>query len=311
MFAGVFVEPVASVGEEVPGDGVFGVADPGVETGVDPAAGEEPVQRAAIRHRAEEVAHRRADDVGTRVELGVERVQEIVAVAGVELPGVLAVEGDGDQEVAVALLLLDPAEPAHEVADRVLRRHPIVVEADQVAEHPVPEDHRHLAALALDPVGLVERLRRHDPAFAIPAEAALERAGEHVFVGDHPFQPGLDGERRHGFADCHLRRPETGRPASEQPLESRHPERDLLLGVLPVREVAMGQLDAGRGSAGRVDVADQGQDRVVVGRRGELDLAGLGHLPVLWDHAPHHLQLGVEENRLVGLGEVAVLGLEC
>src|ERR671937_2862245 len=47
MLAGVAVEPVARLGKQVPGDGVLRIADPGVEAGVDPAAGVKPRQRYA------------------------------------------------------------------------------------------------------------------------------------------------------------------------------------------------------------------------------------------------------------------------
>ena len=310
MGAGVLVEPVPGLGQEIPRHRVLGAADPGVEAAVDPASGEETVERAPLGHLVEKVGDGCADNVGAGVELGVERIQEVVPVARVELPGVLAVERDGDEELALALLLLDPPEAAHEVADRVLRRHPVVVEADQVAEDLVPEDHRDLATFALDPVGLVERLRRHHPALAVPRQSAVKRAGEDVLVGDDPLQPGLHRERRDALADRHLGRPHADRPPTQQPLEGGEPERDLLLGVLPVGEVPVRQLDSGRGGAGGVDVADEGQDGVVVGRRRQFDLARLGHLAVLRDHAPQHLQLGGEEDALVGLGELAVLCLQ-
>ena len=68
------------------------------------------------RMLCQEVGHSRGDDVGAGLELGVERVQEVVAVARVELPRVLAVERDHGQEVAVPLDVADPAQPPHQVA---------------------------------------------------------------------------------------------------------------------------------------------------------------------------------------------------
>jgi hypothetical protein len=169
---------------------------------------------------AQEVADRRADDVLGLVEFGVERIQKVVALARVEVPGVLAVEGDGDQEVAVlALLLADPAQPAQEVGDRVQGRHPVVVEADQVGELGVAEDQRHLAPVALHEVRRIEDLGLVQTALAVTREADLQRAREHVVVGDEPLHPGLDGQRGHRVADRHLARPHAARMHAHQPLE--------------------------------------------------------------------------------------------
>ena len=74
--------------------------------------------------------------------------------------------------------------------------------------------------------------------------------------------------------------------------------------------MAFGKLDLRVGAARRVDVADQGQDRVVVRGEGELRLATLGELAILRDNASDPLQLSPEEDRLIFLGEVAVLALQ-
>src|SRR5260370_15378941 len=57
-------------------------------------------------------------------------------------------------------------------------------------------------------------------------------------------------------------------------------------------------------------MAEQGQDRVVVRREGELGLAALSELAVLRHDAPDALQLRREQDRLVLFYEVAVLPLQ-
>ena len=188
----------------------------------------------------QEVADGGADDVFGGVQLGIEGVQEVVAVAWVELPRILAVERHDDQEVLVALLLVDVAQPAHEVARRVKRGHPVVVEPDQVGQDLVAEDHGDLFAFTLHSVRLVEELRREDPAGGVAAEVGLQRAGEHVLVGDEPLETSLGGEAGHALADRHLRRPHAGRAPAEEALECGQAEGDLLVRVLLVREPAVG-----------------------------------------------------------------------
>ena len=296
------VEPVARLREQVPRHVVLGVADPGVEARPDPAAGVQVVQLLLRRVLGEKIRHGGRDDVRARLELGVQRVQEVVPVARIELPGILAVEGDDRQVVAIALDVPDPVQAADEIACRVDGGHALVVEADHVRKLRVAEDHRHRPALARDALGLVEVL--------VAVEVALERARENFLIADHPVELCFLGEADHAFAHRHLGWPHAFRPATEHALEQANPELDLALGVLAVREVPLRQLDLRVGAARGVDVADQGQDRVVVGRERELGLAAVGELSVLRNHGADALELRREKERLVVLREVAVLALQ-
>jgi len=67
----------------------------------------------------EEVGDRRGDDLGAGVELGVQRVEEVMAVTGIELPRVFAVERDHRKKIAVDLDLADPVEAAEQVTRSV------------------------------------------------------------------------------------------------------------------------------------------------------------------------------------------------
>ena len=254
------------------------------------------------RMLGEEVGDGSGDYVGARLELRVEGVQEVVAVARIELPRVLAVEGDHGQEVAVALHIADAPQPPHQVAGCVGRRHALIVESDDVGELRVAEHHRHRSAFARDSLRLVQVI--------VAVELALDRAREDFLVADHPVKLRLFREPDHRLAHRHLGRPHALRLLAEHALEQALAQLDLALGILAMREVALGQLDLRVGAACRVDVADERQDRVVVRRERELSLAPLRELAVLRDDAADALQLRREKDRLVLFGEVAVLALE-
>jgi len=114
----------------------------------------------------------------------------------------------------------------------------------------------------------------------------------------------------HAFAHRHLRGPHACRPSPQQALEQPLAEFDLPLRVLAMREVPLGKLDLRIGSAGRVDVDQKWEDRVVVGREGQLGLAAISQLPVLRDDLLHHLHLRLEERFLVRFQVLAVLPLQ-
>ena len=126
------LEPAPGLGQQVPGHVVLGVPDPGIQAGADPAARMQAVQRAPLGHLVQVARHGRGDDVLVGLQLAVKGVQEIVAVAWVKVPGVLAVERDGDEVLIIGLLLPNPAQAGHHVGGRVQRRHPVVVETDHV-----------------------------------------------------------------------------------------------------------------------------------------------------------------------------------
>src|SRR6266567_5474254 len=116
---------------------------------------------------AEEIADGGRDDVRRRFELRVQGVEEVMAVARVELPRVLAVEGDDREVVLVTLLLAYALQTTDQAARGVDGGHALVVEADRVRDLRVPEDHRERLALALDAERLVELVRGVDAAFVI------------------------------------------------------------------------------------------------------------------------------------------------
>ena len=128
--------------------------------------------------------------------------------ARIEVPGILSIEGDDHQEVALlALLVADPPEAGHEVPDRVAGRHALVLETDAVAEYVVAEDRHHRGGPTLQRPGLVEQLGTGGTPFSVPVQRAVQRPAEDVLVADEPLHSGFDGQPHHVFGDRHLRRP--------------------------------------------------------------------------------------------------------
>ena len=103
--ARLFVQPRPCVRQQFPGDVVLGIPDPRIEAGPNPAARVQVMEVLLRRVLAQEVGDRGGDDVRRGLELRVEGVEEVVAVTRIELPRVLAVEGDDGQVILVALLL--------------------------------------------------------------------------------------------------------------------------------------------------------------------------------------------------------------
>src|SRR5207302_2923997 len=91
VMASEILEPAAGLRQQVPGHVVLRIPDPGVQAGPDPAAGMKAVQRAAVMTAVQELRDRGRDDVLVRFQLAVKSIQEVMAVARVEVPGVLAV----------------------------------------------------------------------------------------------------------------------------------------------------------------------------------------------------------------------------
>ncbi len=228
----LLLEPRPSVGQQLPRDVVFRVANPGVQAGADPAARVQVAEALLGRVIANEVGDRGGDDVGRGFELGVEGVEEVVPVARVELPGVLAVQGDDRQVIPVPLLLADALQAPDQVARAVDRRHALVVEADRVRDLRVAEDHRQRSVFPFHLERPVKLVGSVDAAFAVAIEVRVERARQYLLVADHPVHVGLRRQPDHALPHRHLRRPHAGRAAPHQALEQALAQLDLPLRVL-------------------------------------------------------------------------------
>ena len=246
-------------------------------------------------------------DARAPLEGAVEPVEEVPTALRVVLPGVLAVEDDADGRAAVEPLraprLADPLHAPHEVLDRLRGRDALVGEADHVGERTVAEEHGELAP---DP-------RRDAPRPVDRREARrvrAEGAEQHTLVARRPGDA-LGGEHLGGLGrDRSLRRPHPRRRAAEAARVRRDRLAHVPARVLGVREAGR-EVHLGERPARGVRVADEGQDRVVVGRGGELDLAALGEGAPARDDLREEAALRVEQRVDVAAVEVALLLAEC
>src|SRR5438552_16257717 len=165
---------------------------------LDPRPGVKPRKLDRGRRALEEVGDAHGVEAIVRLELAVQRAQEVVAVVWVLLPGVLAVEDDR-REVRSALVrqpIARALELRDHVADRVLWFHVAIDEADPVRELSVAEDHRGAVREAIRPV---QESRLEQRADVIAPKLDNHRAREHTLAGGEPPEAGLaDRIRRLG-----------------------------------------------------------------------------------------------------------------
>ncbi|MNS75430.1 hypothetical protein D3C72_1089520 [compost metagenome] len=248
------------------------------------------------------LGRRRGPKSRIRAQAPVERAQEGLAVVGVVLPGVLAVEDDRDQPRALGGLGGDRLELAEQIFGPGLAGHLAVAEADVVGELAVAEQDRRAVG---DLVRLVEQV---GPGHRLAlTQWRLERSREHLLVGRDPADAGLLEERRDGLGDGALARPHAPRRTAEEALVVLDGGVHVELGVFRVAEALGGHGRARHGLFGEVAVVDQGQDRVEVGRGRHLEVALFLELLVQRHDARERRAVRGEHVGLVRFGVAAAL----
>ena len=149
-----------------------------------------------------------------------------------------------------------------------------------------------------------------DVAPAVAPDLAAGRAAQDLLVGGDPLDAVLGQQGHERLADRALAGPHPPGSRAEPPDVALHGPADVDLGVVGIALAIARQGHVGHGLAGELLVQQQGQDRVIVGRRRQLDLPALGQLPVQGDDLGEQLALLVEQPLLLVLGVVAALGLE-
>ena len=306
--SGRLVDGFVGGDQALPGPGVLRVACPGFEVAVDPRPGHDPGQPLTGGVGLEEAGDGGQLQLLCRAEPPVELVEESVPVLLVEIPAVLAVQGDRDQKRRTRILTLpDGMQTGQQVGNRLLRLIVLVIEADQVGEAGIAKDDVDRPPLPLQPVRQVEEVRTLDPV-SVSADGAVEGPVEHALIARQPEQAVLLGQECDLVAQGQLGRPQPLGSGPEEPAMSLHRQAQLLGGVLGMGEGPVGQLDRGRRRPGGVEVPDEGQDGMVEGARGQLRLAAFAQRPVRGQHPAHGVELGGDDRLLVLLGEVAAPG---
>ena len=294
VHAGGRVQRLARVGQLAPRALIVGVAESRCRSSRRSTTRERcPAAPARVPAR---LPHRDGPELGVRGQAAIERAQERAAAAFEVLPGVLAVEDDRDERlspagaVAVAPAGLD--EPRHEVVGRRFGRPAGVGEADEIRQHVIAERARDPRAAGPHAGRRVEALGLLDVSVAVARERHAERARENQLVGRHPREARRGDERHHRVRHGAFRRPQPHRPAAEQPLVARGRRARAARRRPPdATKRWRGRRAVGMRPQIDVRVAEQRQNRVIEGRRRQLDLPSRRGVAVFGDHLVQQLEL--------------------
>ena len=174
----------------------------------------------------------------------------------------------------------DRLQLAQKIGRRVRSRTALVVKANLIRHRMVAEDDRQVVFALAELPGTVKQLGMTNITAAIPTDLAPGRATENLLVGGDPFDAVAGEQRDQGLAHRALAGPHSPRRRSESPLVAFHCAADMNFGVLGITLTIRRQGHIGHGLASEFLVQQQGENRVVVGRRGQLDLSPLGQSPV-------------------------------
>jgi len=272
---GAFVDFV-SVAEEVPGADVLGMAGPDVEIRVDPGAGDDVGDGGEFAGSGDRFRGGERADIGVSLDAGVETAEEIAAIAGEILPGVLAVENEGNSERAIGMgALADGADAAMKVFGGGVGGHAAVNKADEVGEIVVAEQADDVAGGKAEAPGRVEALRVIGNAGGVAAETDLKGAAEDAFVAGKPAETELGGDGEGGVGDGAFRRPEACGGIAEMSDVETAGAKELFAGVFGMDEGRRDVRGARIGFLGGAGVAQERKDGVIEGRGGKFDLAAL------------------------------------
>src|SRR6266550_641746 len=246
--------------ERAPGTLVRRLANPYPQARFDPGPRVQVGQLDLRRILLEELGDPDGLEALVGLKPSVERPEEVVAVVRVLLPRVLTVKDDRG-EVRAALIrqaVAGALELGDHVADRVLRLHVAIYEADPIAELAIAKDHRHAVPQAVRPVeepGLEQR------ADLVAFELDVHRSREHPLVRREPGEAGLLDRVRRFRRDRALRGPDAARLRSEGALVRRDRLLELERGVVGIGEWRIGQLGRWIGAQGGLGVDEERKDR--------------------------------------------------
>ena len=246
-----------------------------------------------------------------RGERPVECAQERATAAVEVLPGVLAVEDDGDERYApvgtlgVATPRFD--EPPDEVSGRGLGRPRRVGEADEVGECVIAEHAGDLVLPRPYTVRTVENLRLLQVTIPVARQRGTDTAREDQLVGRHPLQACIIRERNHRVRHRPFRWPEpTRRLAKDAGVVLDRPPQ-LLRGIFRVPEPLARHARVRVRAQEHVAIAEQRQNGMVEGGRRELYLTAGRRGGVLRNHLAQDLEFDLTQDGLVLFLEVAPL----
>ena len=149
-----------------------------------------------------------------------------------------------------------------------------------------------------------------DVAAAVPPDLAPGRAAQDFLIGGDPLDAMPGQQRDQGLTDRALAGPHAPRRRSESPQVAFHGAADMDLGVLGITLAIGWQGHVGHRLTRELLVQQQGEDGVIIGRRGQLDLPTPSQGPVQGDDLGEQFPLLLQQPLLLILGVVPSLGLE-
>ena len=226
-------------------------------------------------------------------------------------PRRFAIEDDGDDCIlpAVEQRLCRALDVVEQVVGRILRGHAGVDEADQVGNRVVAEDHMHgrgTVLVAVDGVEAFGEMSR-EPALAITCQEQASRAAQDSFVGCYPTHPEAGGNGNRLVRYAALGRPHALWADPEHLLVQIKPALDLLARILGMAKTVLRQGQARRRHGTNVRVAQQGKNRVIEGRRRNLDRTLLGSRGVCGENVAEQFPLTADHEALIVEGIVVLL----
>ncbi len=303
----------ARLDEALPRQTLVGFTGPGAERPVDPRPRSDRFDAWQVRVVREELTGRGRDHGGVGREPRVPLVNEgagvvVVLEFGHEHP-VLTVHCDGQQVLGRVFARFkqfsaNAVEVGQEIRNRRLGRHGTVLEGHAIRDDPVAEDDRDVTTLVARDH---PRRGQQRSVFDVDAPAAWRRGlGQDFLVGDHPLHADVGHGLHHRGRNRLFGGPHPRRSEAKFCFEQVHAGAQVATDVDRPRVL----VDANPVLEGPTGHHQQGHDGVVVGRRGQLDLARRRQLAVHGQHVRHVRMLLVDDVGQVGRRVVPALGEE-
>lgn len=174
------------------------------------------------------------------------------------------------------------------------------MEADGVCQLRASKEGAKCRAILLDTIGLAENI------WIIRSIPVFSRSGKHAAIGRNPSDSILGKERNHKLRHGAFRRPHAAWRTSKPSLIAFSGHADLGGRVFGVRKARCASRTRPV-DCRAIRVHEERKDRMIVRRRGHLDLSRILQLAVNWDDRPHDLVLLLHHFMNVLKAKVAAL----
>ena len=265
----ILLVEAASLKQIVPGAVVLGRADPHIEVRRDPGTWGNRFEPPKVAVAIDRFGNGNGLHSGRALQAIVETAQEFAPGFGVILPGVFAIEDDGNHGIVAFIQhrLRRPLDVLDEVLRRFLRGHAGVHKSDQVRDGVIAEQQVHAGGtvfVAIDGVKLLSQMVCEKP-ISVAREKQARASSQNAFVGRHPAHAQAVGDGDRLVGDAAFRRPHPMGANAKDLFVQVEPARDLVPRIFRVAEAVLRQGQAGTGDGPHIGVTEQGQNGMVKG----------------------------------------------